>query len=154
MEERARRDYQSYSAEELARKDAEAFAEQAESFDEMKNLAEERQLNLETTEESFTRLEPPPALSNIQQFARTTIRTPVGAISVSPIGANVDHPDAFAAWHLKEKQPPDRAEFEKALPELARQYLAAKRPVILNEFLADARNRLRIDINPEMLPSE
>ncbi len=154
VEKRVRRDYQSNSAEELARKDAEAFAEQAASFEEMKKLAEERQLSLKTTEESFTRLEPPPALSNIQQFARTTIRTPVGAISVSPIGANVDHPDAFAAWHLKEKQPPDRAEFKKALPELAREYLAAKRPVILNEFLADARNRLKIDINPEMLPSE
>ncbi len=154
VEKRVRRDYQSHSAEELARKDAEAFAEQAASFEEMKKLADERQLSLETTEESFTRLEPPPALSNIQQFARTTIRTKIGAINVSPLGVDVDHPDAFVVWHLKEKEPPDRQEFKKALPELARQYLAAKRPVILNEFLADARNRMKININPEMLPSE
>ena len=154
VEKRVSRDYQSHSAEELARKNAEAFAEQAASFEEMKKLADERQLSLETTEESFTRLEPPSALSNIQQFARTTIRTPVGTINVSPLGVDVDRPDAFVVWHLKEKQPPDREEFKKALPELARQLTAAKRPVILNEFLADARNRMIIDINPEMLPSE
>ncbi len=154
VEKRVRRDYQSHSAEELARKDAEAFAEQAASFEEMKKLADERQFSLETTEESFTRLEPPPALSNIQQFARTTIRTKIGAINVSPLGVDVDHLDAFVVWHLKEKEPPDREEFKKDLPEFGRTFLAAKRPVILNEFLADARNRMKIDINPEMLPSE
>lgn len=154
VEERVREDYQRQRAEDLARQDAEAFAEQAKTFDDMKKQAEERQLSLETTEEYFTRLEPPPALKNIQEFAGMTLRTPVGAISVSPLGSNADHPEAFVVWHLKEKQPPDRDEFKKELPQLEREYLLAKRQVILNEFLADARNRLKIDINPDVLPSE
>jgi peptidyl-prolyl cis-trans isomerase D len=154
VEDRVRQDYRHHRAEEMARQDAQAFAKQAPSLEEMKKLAKERGLSLETTKEYFTRMKPPEGLKDIQEFARTTLRTPVGSISVSPLGSNVDHPEAFVVWYLKEKQPPDREEFKKALPQLQREYLAAKRPVILNEYLADARNRIKVDINPQLLPSQ
>ncbi len=150
VRDQVEQDYVREQAQEKARQMALKIEGEVTDADTLRQAAEERDLAMETTD-YFTRSELPPELGTIPEFHRFTLETSVGEVLVSESKDSNDTVQAYIVWLLKDKKEPSLDSFKQALPRLERELLQIKRETLLHEFLADARQNLKLDINPQFI---
>lgn len=153
VSERVTKEYRYTRAKELARQTAESLKAKTMKDDAFTSVAQEMGYNAQATD-YFTRDQLPPDLGRILNFQRFTLETQVGDIVISESVAMGEDIDSYIVWNLKDKQAPSLDAFKQALPDLEREMIQLKRETLVNEYLADARNRVKLDINPRFIGKE
>lgn len=152
IKEKVADDYAYENAVKMAREIAQTIKEEATTTETLMQVALKEGFEMKRTD-YFTRDKLPPELGNIPNFPQVTLKTKVGEVLVSESvsGENNDKLEAVIVWLLEDKKPPSIAEFKRQIPRLERELLQIKRETLLNEFLADARKKAQLDINPRYL---
>ncbi|MFH0793949.1 MAG: peptidyl-prolyl cis-trans isomerase, partial [bacterium] len=150
VREPVEKDFRRKEAVTLAREAVKEFKDSIHSRDEMTTRARELGLEARTTD-YFTRLEPPPDLGNLSQFAQTTLRIKKDEIAVATIGSSPDSPTGFLVWRLDDNRAPSLDEFRNEMFEYSNDLLYAKRRAALEEWFLDQRSKYKIQFNPAII---
>ena len=150
VKERVTNEYRYSQAKKIARETAESLKEKTREKDSFTSAVQEMGYTAQTTD-YFTRDQLPPDLGRILNFQRFTLETQVGDIVISESVAMGEDIDSYIVWFLKDKQAPSLEAFKEALPSLERELIQLKRETLVNEYLADARTKVKLDINPRFI---
>ncbi|GAB4324084.1 MAG: hypothetical protein Kow0059_19530 [Candidatus Sumerlaeia bacterium] len=154
VRDRVEGDFKREKALELARQRAESLKTAVKTLEDLKQAASDLGKQLKTTDD-FVKLQDieSAGLPRIRDFASELVRTPELTIRLSEVrGFLRDSIGGYALWMITERQPLDKAEFQKRLDELQAGQLHLKRQTFLAEFLAARRNRLKIEYNSSIFP--
>ena len=135
----------------IAKKEAEEIVNNASDFEAFKAEIESRELEVKDPE-PFVHSKPPSALSAVGNFSQFTIRTrPETAVASE--AQSQGETSSYIAWFLRSKLEPSKKKFREELPNLRKEYLKGKQKMFIRENLADLRENLEYQINPDYLQS-